>query len=285
MKPEDQIDELIDRLMADVLRASDSATKDVVKALNAYLSTFPLEDGKFITGDRAVGYVARIEQVMADAIQASKYPASVAGIIRSMPEIERLSVDVLNAYNPKIGGVDFDRLGVSQLRQAQIETITQNMTQSGLTAEIREPIRQALQRNVYTGATLTDTKKFIAEYLGKGDNKYARLTRYAGVWAQDGIMQYDGMIYDSFRREYKPNKIMYIGSLLLNDSRPQCIRWINKYNGVIPIEKLQSEINWAYSQGSGMNLATTASNFCTYRGGYRCRHKAIPVFEDDEDVD
>jgi hypothetical protein len=224
----------------------------------------------------------RINVIIAEAINGSKYPSAVAQCVRSIEEITTLSQQVLTKYNPKVK-IDFDRLGVSQIRTAQIETIVNNMTGDSLTAEIRQPIREALQRNVFAGSKLTDTRNYIADFLNKQEGqKYARLTRYAMTWAQDGILQYDGQIYDQFRTTYGTTHIRYIGSII-NDSRPQCVRWINKYDGKIPVDKLQAEINWAFTQGSGMNIATTTSSFCTYRGGWRCRHKAIPVFEPDNE--
>jgi hypothetical protein len=66
----------------------------------------------------------------------------------------------------------------------------------------------------------------------------------------------------------------YVNSLI-RDSRPQCVRWV----GMEYLEraKLQSEIDWAFNNGSGMVKSTNPSNFATYRGGYRCRHLAIAV--------
>jgi hypothetical protein len=281
MTPEDKIEKILDDALAQVQFGSDDATKKMVSALSKYLATFPNADGKFII-EGSAEYLQRINVIIAEAINGSKYPSAVATCVRSIEEITTLSQQVLTKYNPKVK-IDFDRLGVSQIRTAQIETIVNNMTGDSLTAEIRQPIREALQRNVFAGSKLTDTRNYIADFLNKQEGqKYARLTRYAMTWAQDGILQYDGQIYDQFRTTYGTTHIRYIGSII-NDSRPQCVRWINKYDGKIPVDKLQAEINWAFTQGSGMNIATTTSSFCTYRGGWRCRHKAIPVFEPDNE--
>jgi hypothetical protein len=281
MTPEDKIEQILDDALAQVQFGADDATKKMVSALSKYLATFPNADGKFIM-EGSSEYLQRINVIIAEAINGSKYPSAVATCVRSIEEITTLSQQVLTKYNPKVK-IDFDRLGVSQIRTAQIETIVNNMTGDSLTAEIRQPIREALQRNVFAGSKLTDTRNYIADFLNKQEGqKYARLTRYAMTWAQDGILQYDGQIYDQFRTTYGTTHIRYIGSLI-NDSRPQCVRWINKYDGKIPVDKLQAEINWAFTNGSGMNIATTTSSFCTYRGGWRCRHKAIPVFEPDNE--
>jgi hypothetical protein len=277
MKPEDEIDLLIDNLVDNARKGADNATARIIKLLDKYLDGFQLSDGTFVLSEQNSRLLTGLDSEIAKAINASTYPASVSEIVRSLPEIERLSEMVLRQYNSTFS-FDFDKLGVSQIRLMQTETIVQNMTGTGLTAEIRQPIRDAINRNVFAGAKVTDTKNRLREFLLASDkDKFNRMARYANVWAQDGIMQYDGMIYDRFRTEYKPNSIRYIGSLI-GDSRPQCVRWVGKYQSNIPIDKLQSEINWAFNNGSGMNPATTKESFCTYRGGFNCRHKAIPVF-------
>jgi hypothetical protein len=283
MKPEDKLDNLVDALVVDARKGADDATKKIIKRIDKYLESFQLSDGSFVTNSpENARLLTSLETEIARAINSSQYPSSVSNIIRSLPEIESLAGQVISNYNSGMT-VDFDRLGVSQLRLIQTEAIVQNMTGSGLTFEIRQPIRDAINRNVFAGAKMTDTKNYLRDFLEKsGKDKMNRMTRYANVWAQDGVMQYDGMIYDRFRQEYKPNFIRYVGSLI-NDSRPQCVRWITKYPQGIPIDKLKTEINWAFNSGSGMNPATSSTTFCTYRGGYNCRHKAIPVFiEPDE---
>jgi hypothetical protein len=278
LKPEDKLDKLTDKLVIDARKGADNATKVIISNISEYLEKFELSDGSFVANSsKNAKLLTGLKSELARAINSSKYPSSVSAIIRSLPEIESLSAEVIASYNNGFQ-VDFDKLGVDRLRLAQTEAIVQNMTGSGLDFEILQPVRDSINRNVFGGATVTETKNYLRTFLEKSDkDKFNRMARYANVWAQDGVLQYDGMIYDQFRNEYKPNFIRYIGSLI-NDSRPQCVRWINKYPNGIPIEKLKSEITWAFNSGSGMNPATSSTTFCTYRGGYNCRHKAIPVF-------
>ena len=278
MKPEDKLDALADKLVINARKGADDATKVIVADISAYLERFELSDGSFVANsDKNAKLLTGLQSELASAINSSKYPSSVSAIIRSLPEIESLAGEIISSYNNGFE-VDYDRLGVGRLRMVQTEAIVQNMTGAGLDFEILQPVRDSINRNVFSGASVTETKNYLRDFLEKSDkDKFNRMARYANVWAQDGVLQYDGMIYDQFRNEYKPNYIRYIGSLI-TDSRPQCVRWITKYPQGIPIDKLTSEITWANNNGSGMNKATSSSTFCTYRGGYNCRHKAIPVF-------
>jgi len=62
---------------------------------------------------------------------------------------------------------------------------------------------------------------------------------------------------------------------LIEDSRKQCVRWVGKE--ILLFSDLQSEIEWAFNNGTGMNKSTTPDTFAIYRGGYNCRHEAIPT--------
>ena len=281
MKAEDKIDDVIDKVVLDARNGADDATKKIISRLSKYLESFELADGSFVNSTANKQLLTQLQSEIASAINGSTYPSAVANVVRSLEEIESLAEQVLIEYNPSVT-VDFDKLGVSQLRTMQTETIVQNMTGNGLTTEIRQPIRDAINRNVFAGAKMTETKAYLKEFLtAQKSDKMNRMTRYANVWAQDGVMQYDGMIYDQFRSVYGANYMRYVGSLI-GDSRPQCVRWINKYSGKIPMNKIKSEIAWATKNGSGLNLAITESTFSTYRGGYNCRHKAIPIYLSDE---
>jgi hypothetical protein len=61
---------------------------------------------------------------------------------------------------------------------------------------------------------------------------------------------------------------------LIEDSRSQCVRWVKKR--ILQKSELDSEISWANNNGSGMIAGTNKENFAVYRGGYNCRHSAIP---------
>ena len=73
------------------------------------------------------------------------------------------------------------------------------------------------------------------------------------------------------------NDVNYLGNIII-DSRPQCIRWVDKFNGFIPADKLKSEIAWAKANGKGYSkhLPTlSVDTFARVRGGHRCRHRVV----------
>jgi hypothetical protein len=87
------------------------------------------------------------------------------------------------------------------------------------------------------------------------------------------LNQFDGQVNSAIANEFGLDAYRYVGSLI-DDSRAQCIRWAGKQ--VLLKEDLAKEISWATANGTGMIAGTTPENFATFRGGYNCRHSAIP---------
>ncbi|MFN9108950.1 MAG: hypothetical protein ACK5XN_02555, partial [Bacteroidota bacterium] len=98
-------------------------------------------------------------------------------------------------------------------------------------------------------------------------------SRYVKQVSRDALGQFDGQINAKIADEFGLDAFRYVGSII-DDSRSQCVRWVGKR--ILEKSEMQSEINWANNNGSGMIPGTTPENFLVYRGGYNCRHRAIP---------
>ena len=88
------------------------------------------------------------------------------------------------------------------------------------------------------------------------------------------MFQMQGAANQAIANEYELDGYAYVGTEVEN-TRPQCSRWIDK--GFLYIKELQDEISWANTNGTGMIKGTTPSTFAIFRGGYNCRHEAIPM--------
>ena len=87
------------------------------------------------------------------------------------------------------------------------------------------------------------------------------------------------MLNKTIAYKYGATALQYVGiegdKSISADSRPQCIRWVNK--GVLQFSELASEIEWAFANGSGMIPGTIIDNFMVNRGGWNCRHIAVAI--------
>ena len=266
-----------------IIKASNKATDALVKNLSAYMDKLPTNGGKFNKGKDLSRLIANLGNEIDRIVAKSGYPETVVSVARSLDDIQGEAGILLKKYNKGIPwDADIKKLGIDKMKEEASNNLVERLTNTEYTSNIRDPLRQALYQNISGGASVTETRDFLKRMLLAGDaDKYAPMARWSGQLTLDTLLGYDGQIYDRFTTTYEVNKYAYIGSLL-TDSRPQCVRWINKFNGMIPADKLQSEITWAQTNGSGMKRYTTVATFCTDRGGYHCRHKSIPIFTDYE---
>ena len=162
------------------------------------------------------------------------------------------------------------------------EKLVSNLTGQGMRDQFTKPVKRMIYQNLMTGTPGSEVKNILHDYIIGKKDEIGQLERWTGQITRDALAQYDGAINDMVRVEFELNAFQYIGSLV-KDSRPQCERWVIQKNGVIMYDEIEKELAWARSNGQGLIPGTNKDNFATYRGGYSCRHCAIPFrYEKDE---
>lgn len=148
----------------------------------------------------------------------------------------------------------------------------------GLNANFVNPITETVNNAIVMGQNLQDLIGNLENVLitNANPNKQALglLSNYATRIGRDVLFQMQGAVNQVIRNEYDLDGYAYIGTEV-EDTRPQCIRWLDK--GFLKISELEDEIAWAEKNGKGMIQGTTPDTFAIDRGGYNCRHAAIPM--------
>lgn len=263
-----------------IIKASETASKDLIAALRKLF----LENAIVLNGNDNATLLAvqrlfpEIERVINATIQTSPYPEAVRAVINGVANVDRATVTEMVKY----GGWPESVSIATQTAEKQIfiNTLTSQLN-STLSSSIITEVQNTLVANIRTGATTSETSKFLSQLLLKQPGQeYGRIARYSTQIVNDAILGYQGMVLDNFAKEYGVTEYRYVGSII-TDSRPFCTHVIGKLNGVIPAKELPALLNEFLSSKSkraGMRPGTNKDNFLVYRGGYRCRHRAIPVY-------
>lgn len=236
-----------------------------------YVSSFQTQDGKFVFDDDAVAKVAAMNQVTAAAIQGTTYPEKVRRYMAVFGPVTDLNAEI----HARVNGMSVAELEklLSVVQRQNVAITLNGLTGAGINTEFIEPMKIGIYRNIVAGATVTDMERWIRNYIVSNQERVGRFQKYAGQIARDALFQYDGLVNSLVSENIGANAYYYVGGLV-KDSREQCIRWDAK--GYLLKSELQAEINWAYRNGAGMIPGTTPENFTIYRGGYNCRHTAVP---------
>jgi hypothetical protein len=256
---------------AELLEGLTPVELKIFDALKNQISKMNQTGGKIDFDSKNVNLVNELDKILVKTIQKSDYPGTVKKYLQNFDDVtdfNEMIHEELNGISPE----EF-RKNVDPFKKQIVEDTLQGLTGSGVSTNFVEPVRQELFKNIVAGTNSIDVEKALRDFIqGQGD-KAGTLKRYITQVSRDALNQYEGQINSRIAEEFDLDAFQYVGSLI-DDSRPQCIRWTGKE--VILKKDLESEISWAFNNGSGMVPGTNANNFAVFRGGYNCRHAAIP---------
>jgi hypothetical protein len=198
-------------------------------------------------------------------------------------EIVQLHDDLSNVKSDKKKfGAAQNRL--NSMRQNMVDFTINNLLERGgeLEAAVLPEIKKALNNAAMGQADLFSTIDSIGDVLAGDGEVDGIFARNATRIARDSFYQYQGAINQTIAVEFEMNAYRYIGSIV-EETRAQCERWVEQE--YILFSELQAEIDWAFTNGSGMIKETDIDTFGIYRGGWNCRHLAIPVFYEPDKTD
>lgn len=254
-----------------LLDGFDGIEKDIYNSVLKKVRTFDQKDGKIIFDDDTVTGINEINGIVAKSIQDSKYVGKVRDYLRDFETIKQFNFDIHQDVNDLSPGELSDLINPVQ-RQIVNQTL-QNLTGQGVNTNFIDPLREGIFKNIVAGTTITDLEGYLNAFINTNPERMGQFKRYVSQVSRDALNQFDGQVNSRIAEEFGLDAFRYVGSII-EDSRPQCVRWVGL--GVITAENLSNELSWAYSNGTGMIPGTTVDNFAVYRGGYNCRHSAIP---------
>lgn len=254
----------------DLIKEVGDVEKSILKKILSLLDKADTKGGALVNNDTALQLVNSLQKEILKIIKGSKFEDKVSEYLRNFDDMEGLTASLIKEVN----GIDVDMKLLNTVKQQSVEYLTSQLnTPQSISNNLVQPVKKILFDSIVTGTTIDQARKILTDFIAGDKQKLGYMSRWVGQIARDSITQYDGLVNSVISKEYELNAYRYVGSLI-TDSRPQCVRWVGQE--VLPFDDLQKEITWAKNNGKGMNPLTTPETFAVYRGGYNCRHMAIP---------
>ena len=265
-------DSFIDESEMALLEGFDAIENAIYNAVMKKVLAMNQKDGKLIFDDDNVMAINEMNAIVVAAIQGSAYPSNVKQYLRNFNQVKNYNAQIQNRTND----ITFEELEklINPVQQSMVAKVMEDLVGQGIDVEFIRPLTEGIYRNLVAGATIADLQKSLEEIIKSNPEKLGAFKRYVVRMSRDAMLQYDGQINSRIAAEFGLDAYIYVGTII-RDSRPQCIQWLGKK--VLKKSELPELINSAYNYGSGMIPGTTADNFAIYRGGYNCRHTAVPV--------
>lgn len=252
-----------------------SIESDLVEMIIDYVLQLDTKKGQLIASVSNTQSIAQLTKVIQDKLQLLGFNDFVTDYLVNFDDLTDYSI----ALHKDLNGLNVAKGRLNKYKKLAISQVLENMIGAGLQSSVVLPLQNVLTENILQGGGLTDLIKDLRQQL-QSNQTLGLVTSHLTQISRDGLMQYNGTTHAIIQKQYNLNAIRYIGSLV-DDSRKQCKRWVNYRKngkkGIILIDDLQKEINWAKRNGNGFIRSTTVSNFIINRGGFNCRHTAIPI--------
>ena len=257
------------------LSGLDDFSKDFFELLKKELNKLDTKGGKIDrTSDANKKALKSLSLKINEALNKTAYRKNVIQLLDNFNAIAQNTANAAQIAND----IKVSESLLTTVQKNSRDNAIEKLVGQGLSANFVNPIVEVVNKQVNLGGDLQNLISELEQVLitNANPNKPALglLSSYATRMGRDVLFQMQGEINQTIANEYKLDAFAYVGSEI-KDTRAQCSRWLDK--GVILISELQDEIDWAYSNGTGMIEGTTPSTFAIDRGGYNCRHAAIPV--------
>jgi hypothetical protein len=183
-------------------------------------------DGGIIQFDeKNIDLVNSLDRVMIDAIQRSTMPSAITKYLRNFQTISDFNFDVHNDVND-LSKSELEKL-VSPVQKLAVETTLNGLTGSGVNTNFVEPVRQGIFQNIVAGTNRTELEKYLSNYVLGNPDVDGLYSRYVKQVSRDALNQFDGQTNARIADQFGLDAFRYVGSLI-DDSRPQCRRWVGK---------------------------------------------------------
>ncbi len=254
------------------VRASEQLIFEEIMTLVQELN---IQAGRIKNDADAQRLLLSLENKIRAAFENAGYNKAVYDLLPNFDAIAKNKIELQDVLN----GKRVTNKQIDPIKRLAVQGTIDNLLGAGIAKDFIYPLRQELYRQSLVGGTIKQAEAGIRKYILNNKGGDSTLIRYANQVATDGLNQYAGTIENKIKDEFNFNAYRYVGSII-KDSRCQCRYWVEQ--GKISDSDLAGQIKIALDGGklgnctcSGMIPGTNTSNFGIYRGGYKCRHKAI----------
>ena len=269
--------ERINQKALDILQKRfDKVEPKFVRQVVSWINKFRTTSGNLVRSKENLARLGSFKTAVNRFLEKAGYNAMVAGFLENFDEIGANT----QLAQQELNGIGITKSFLNPFKRYAVNNVIAAMEGQGLNNDLINPLKGELLIAVNQGSSLTDVVTSIAGQLTSSEARQGVLKRISLQASRDALLQYDGIVNEAVRKSYKLDALLYVGSII-KDSRPQCERWVRETKngklGLILFEDLETEIQWADNNGTGMIPDTTPENFCQNRGGFNCRHIAYPV--------
>lgn len=246
-----------------IVATQDEAYGDVI----VVLKKLELDSEGYIVQNAANRATIReTNKVFSRSIDNSGYLEGLNKFNVTFSTIDKINSEYFNDFS----GYNQNKLFIKDLQKQVVESIENQLLNSGLESQVKAPLSQILNQNVNSGGSYSGMLEQVKTYI-KGDDKVeGKLLQHANTITKDLLFNYSRTYQNAVSSDLGLEFYLYVGGVM-DKTRPFCSDRAGKYFHHKEIE------SWAALTWKGKHEGTTESSIFTFAGGYNCLHQIIPV--------
>lgn len=278
----------IDDAIATFVEQIPAAQTSMMRAVDEQLRKLDLKDGKIKPTINNLKIISNIKNKLLKVILTDKYKAQVKDFIKAFDTITSLQNDYWRSVEKSFKPTSI----LKEIKKVTIDDTVTKLMDAGIDANVAQPVKDMLTRNITSGGSYEDLTDQLRESLITTDSE-GLLGRYAKQIAIDSVNQYSRNYTQTVSSDLGYEWYGYRNTLI-KTSRAFCkamherryfhvseIPALLKAKGLYYTDKdgksRKVPLNKKTKLPDGMYTDTNESNFLTLLGGYTCGHQAGPV--------
>ncbi len=271
------IESSIDDFNAGIPEIQKQLYSDLVKELQK-LST---KEGKILADVANLKLIGNIRNKLEKIILNEQYIKQVENYVKAFDLVTALQVEYFKDFNTNFRPAKT----LAIIRQTSIEATLNSLTESGINANVLDPVHDLLRVHITSGGNYPDLLGDLQNRIMGNEKELGGLMKYSKQITTDALNQYSANYQKTVAEDLGLEWFRYVGSNLTT-TRQFC-EWLTKkeyfHISELP-EIIRGRIDGhtcaIYKKTGlpyGMNPVTNVSNFQTLRGGFNCGHQAFAV--------
>lgn len=276
-----------EQLLADFNAVAEKNQNELLKIVLDRLYDLSVTKGVLNFDSKSSEQINQIIKDIYKDFDFKKYQSEISGLFRNLDDVGKTTIELTALINDNLDNFNF-----TEKKKFIINELSETIAnKDAFKVNIIDDVRRIIAKRILIQSPIKELRDELKLAIAGSDAVGGSVQRYVSQITTDAVMQYKGSINQEIKTKLKLDGYSYIGSII-ETSRKQCKRWVEEKNSLLLFEKtdlietyglLSEEIEYAQNQGSGYGkkgtsyfIKLTEDNFATVRGGYGCRHEAVP---------
>ena len=277
MNPLD-INKVIDSADEAFAKTVDLTQKRMLSEVLVLAKDLELKNGQIVPNVANLKKINTIKSKLNKIVLNKDYLKGVKDLLSSFDEIQQQQFNYFSTISEFKPNEKY-----SLLKQIAIEQTANQLTESGIDANVTGKLKDILLKSVTSGGSYQDLIKEMSNFLTDNDNGLGALNRYARTYTTTALNQFAGQSNQIMLQDTQQKWFRYVGSNI-ETTRCWCEKMtkkeyihISEFTDII--YNSGCETNSKTDLPSGMIDGTNENNLVINRGGWNCRHQMYAVSE------